>query len=330
MKLRPTFTEIISGTEQNKIKIAARSWRALAIRTGLGLALPLLLLSRSLYSQVTVHSFEGIDAATPGSGATLRVVDPNGAVGTKQYLEWIDTAYQAYDKTTFKAVYSSPTAGDTPWLQNGMPNCVGTAGNGVALFDRLASRWVMAVRQGSTSTGNYYYCIAVSSTDDFTSATFKWFTYAQFLNNALGTNSHGHTYFPDYPKIASWPDAYYVTIDLEDPDNGYQEVGVLAYHAQSAVLPRSLHLGRFVSGPQSAPGRCGRHGGPARRNQRSLRQHRESVLWEFLDQAELLAVSRRLDDADQLHVHRAHGYDRHILHTRLLQHIEPDEHRMRA
>jgi hypothetical protein len=223
MKSGPAFAESVRET-----RIPAASLRSLAIRRSLGLSLFLLLLSGSLNSQVTVHSFEGIDAATPGSGATLRVVDPNGAVGTKQYLEWIDTAYQAYDKATFKAVYTSPVAGDTPWLQNGMPNCVGTAGNGVALFDRLASRWIMAVRQGSTSTGNYYYCIAVSSTDDFTSATFKWFTYAQFLNNALGTNSHGHTYFPDYPKIASWPDAYYVTIDLEDPDNGYQEVGVLA------------------------------------------------------------------------------------------------------
>jgi hypothetical protein len=64
----------------------------------------LLLLSSFAVSQVTVKSFEGIDASTPGSDATLRVVDPNGAVGTKQYLEWIDTAYQAFDKTTFKPV----------------------------------------------------------------------------------------------------------------------------------------------------------------------------------------------------------------------------------
>jgi hypothetical protein len=200
---------------------------AARLRSSLWMALSLLALSALASSQVTVHSFEGIDASTPGSGATLRVVDPNGAIGTKQYLEWVNTVYQAYDKTTFKPVYSALMPGDTPWVQNGMPNCMGTAGNGVALFDHLASRWLMAVRQGSTTTGTYYYCIAVSNSDNFAATNFQWFAYAQFLNNALGTNSHGHTYFPDYPKVATWPDAYYVTIDLEDPDNGYQEVGVL-------------------------------------------------------------------------------------------------------
>ncbi len=188
----------------------------------------LLSLSGLAASQVTVTTFEGIDASTPGSDATLRVVDPNGAVGPYQYLEWIDTAYQAFNKTTGKAIYSALPAGDTPWVQNGESNCVGTAGNGVALYDRLASRFIMAVRQGSTTTGTYYFCIAISNTDDFTATDFQWFAYSQLLDDALGTNSHGHTYFPDYPKIATWDDAYYVTIDLEDPDNGYQEVGIVA------------------------------------------------------------------------------------------------------
>ena len=202
--------------------------RARAIRHGLNLSLPLLLLTGMAGSQVTVHTFEGIDASTPGSGATNRVVDPNGAVGTKQYLEWVNTVYQAYNKTTGAPVYSSLMAGDTPWMQSGISNCMGTAGNAVALFDRLASRWIIAIRQGSTTTGTYYYCIAVSNTDDFTSPTFQWFAYSESLASILGTNSKGHTYFPDYPKIATWDDGYYVTIDLEDPDQGYREVGVVA------------------------------------------------------------------------------------------------------
>jgi hypothetical protein len=211
----------------NGTKTSASPLRERATRLGIALSLPLLVLSGLAASQ-TVTSFEGIDASTAGSGATLRVVDPNGAVGTKQYLEWIDTAYQAYNKTTGKAVYTTLPAGDTPWATAGEVNCEGKAGNGVALFDRLASRWIMMVRQGSTTTGNYYMCIAVSSTDDFTATGFKWYPYAQVMNNALGTNPQGHTYFPDYPKIATWADAYYVTMDLEDPDNGYQEVGALA------------------------------------------------------------------------------------------------------
>ncbi len=206
-------------------RTVASSSAAIA-RLGMLLILPWLL--SGLAASQTVTSFEGIDASTPGNDATLRVVDPNGAVGTKQYLEWIDTAYQAFDKTTGAPILSPLPAGDTPWAVAGEVNCKGTAGNGVALFDKLASRWIMMVRQGSTTTGNYYMCIAVSNTSDFTSKTFAWYPYAQPMDGALGTNPEGNTYFPDYPKIATWDDAYYVTIDLEDPNDGYREVGVLA------------------------------------------------------------------------------------------------------
>ena len=44
----------------------------------------------------TVNTFEGIDAsqlANPGFD-----IDPNGAVGTKQFMEWVNVAYQATTK----------------------------------------------------------------------------------------------------------------------------------------------------------------------------------------------------------------------------------------
>src|SRR5438477_11962334 len=74
----------------------------------------------------TVTGFDGIAAsqvASPGAN-----VDPNGAVGTKQYLEWVDTYYQGYDKKTFAKVWSSPQNGDQPWQNAGMSNCYGSAG----------------------------------------------------------------------------------------------------------------------------------------------------------------------------------------------------------
>ena len=93
----------------------------------------------------TVTSFEGIDAsqvAQPGYD-----IDPNGAVGTKQYMEWVNSYYQAYDKTTFAPVWSSPQNGDTPWQNVGQSNCYGLGGgDGIITFDRLASRWIIARR----------------------------------------------------------------------------------------------------------------------------------------------------------------------------------------
>ena len=172
----------------------------------------------------TVTTFEGIDA----SQVTMPEfdIDPNGAVGTKQFMEWVNPWYQAWDKSTFAAVWPKPQAGTTPFTTNGNVNCEHISGDGVIIFDRLASRWVIAAHNSGST--NYFYCVAISNSDDLTSSTLAWFTYAIPLNKILGTNAEGATYFPDWPKIATWPDAYYIAMDLEDPSNGFQEVGVLA------------------------------------------------------------------------------------------------------
>jgi hypothetical protein len=169
-------------------------------------------------AQVTVNTFEGIDASG-FKGATLGV-DPNGAIGTKQYMEWADFVYQGFDKSGNPV--TPITVGDTPWRNNNMPDCYGNSGNVEILFDHLASRWIIGRRQGM---GTYFYCIAVSSTDDLT--TTGWYTYELSLDAILGQNSGNVTYFPDYPKIGTWSDGYYVTIDVEDPSNGFQQAGVL-------------------------------------------------------------------------------------------------------
>lgn len=183
----------------------------------------LLLCPLAVHAQ-TVTTFEGIDASKVAK--PQYDIDPNGAVGTKQYMEWTNSYYQAYSKTSpFSPVWTAPQAGATPWVTNGNTNCASIAGDGIILFDRLASRWVMAVHNAGSTT--YYYCIAISNTDDLSSTSLAWYTYVIPLDNVLGTNSQGVTYFPDWPKLATWPDAYYFATDMEDPSNKYQEVGVL-------------------------------------------------------------------------------------------------------
>jgi len=171
----------------------------------------------------TPVTFDGIassDVASPGYS-----VDPNGAIGTRQYLEWINVYYQAFDKQSFQTVYNNPQPGTTPWAS--LPNCSkNIQGDGVVLFDRLATRWVMAAH--TSQQNNYYYCVAVSNTDDFNAPTFAWYAYEFSLNSVLGSNSQGHVYFPDWPKLGNWPDAFYMSADLNDVDNQFQEVGVLA------------------------------------------------------------------------------------------------------
>jgi hypothetical protein len=191
-----------------------------AILAVLGLVLPFTVQAQ------TVTSFEGIDASSiSGPGYDI---DPNGAIGTKQYMEWVNTYYQAYDKTSFAPVWASPQAGDTPWRNNNMTNCYGAGGgDGIVNFDRMASRWIIA-RRAVPSTNVYYYCVAVSNTDDLSSSTLAWYTYQFSISPVLGVNSRGDVYWPDWPKFGTWSDGYYVSFVLQDVDHQYLNIGVVA------------------------------------------------------------------------------------------------------
>lgn len=187
------------------------------------IVLSLSLSSLSLWAQ-TVTSFDGIDASQLASPEFD--VDPNGAVGTKQFMQYVNLSYQAFDKVTFTPVWSAPQLVSTPFSQNGLTICEAISGDGMIIFDRLASRWVIAGHTGTEN--NYQYCVAISNTDDLSSPSLAWYTYDIPLNPYLGKNAEGNVYFPDWPKIATWPDAYYVTIDLNDVNQNYREVGIVA------------------------------------------------------------------------------------------------------
>ena len=188
-----------------------------------GILMVLFALMTSWSVAQTVTSFDGIAAAQVAHPEFD--VDPNGAVGTKQYMEWINVYYQAYDKVTLAPVWSSPQPASNPFTANGLNACNNFSGDGIINFDRLASRWVISVR--TTISNNYTYCIAISNTDDLSSKSLSWHAYEVPLNPILGTNSQGNVYFPDWPKLGTWPDAYYLTIDLNDVNNNYREVGVV-------------------------------------------------------------------------------------------------------
>jgi hypothetical protein len=192
------------------------------IKSGI-LTFAFVLLSSWSFAQ-TVTSFDGI-AASQVSKPEYDV-DPNGAVGTKQFMQYVNLYYQAYDKVTFAPVWSSPQPVSTPFTKTGLNACGAISGDGMIIFDRLASRWVLAGHTGSEN--NYLYCVAISNTDDLTSSSLAWYTYEIALDPILGTNAEGNVYFPDWPKIATWDDAYYVTIDLNDINSNYAEVGVVA------------------------------------------------------------------------------------------------------
>lgn len=179
-------------------------------------------------AQVTVNpmtSFDGLYADQVTGGTTEEDIDPNGAVGTKQFMEYVNTSYQGYDKTTFAPVWSSPQPIGTPWDVINAPHCIDPKIqlDAVITFDRLANVWVIAAK--TTTQDGFYFCIAVSNTDDLTSKTFAWYAYYFDLQSLLGSNSDG-TYLPDWPKIGTWWNGYYAAMDLVDT-HAQTENGIL-------------------------------------------------------------------------------------------------------
>ena len=206
--------------------------------------LVLLLICSFAHTQ-KVNSFEGIDASQVHSSD--HDVDPNGAVGTKQYMEWTNVYFQAYDKQSPNApVWSAPQPGTLPFQNNNLPNCTSVGGDGIVTFDHLASRWIIAVRS-SPGSNSYYYCVAISNTDDLRSSSLSWYTYQFALNPVLGANSNGHVYWPDWPKFGTWADAYYVSFDLNDVDRNYLQIGVVV-----CALDRT----NMLTGSQPNPMQC--------------------------------------------------------------------------
>ena len=201
--------------------------------------------STPLTATVTVSpvtSFDGLDSDEVTGGAGQTDIDPYGAVGTKQFMEYVNNSYQAYDKVTQQPFYSSPQLIGTPWTA---PECAGTSIqlDAVIIFDRLASRWVIAGK--ATRANHFYFCIAVSSTDDLTSSAFTWYPYDFQLDpQPLGANSLGHSYLPDWPKLGTWWNAYWAGMDKIDPDT-LVESGAVA-----CAFNRTLMLSGSVQTPQ--------------------------------------------------------------------------------
>ena len=146
--------------------------------------------------------FDGVGNGFTGPQGSFSVrsapPDTTGAAGATQYVQWVNTSFAVFDKSTGAAVYG-PVAGNT--LFTGMPNACATSNDGdpVVLYDKQAGRWVMM--QFAVPTGGpYYQCVAVSQTSD---AMGSWNRYA-----------FQYTGFNDYPKAGVWPDAYYVSYNI--------------------------------------------------------------------------------------------------------------------
>lgn len=144
----------------------------------------------------TVLNFDGIPF--PGVACNCAPPDTNGEVGLTQYVQIVNEGFQVFNKSTGASVFG-PVGISTLWSGFGGVCQSNGAGDPVLLYDQLANRWVISQFAGvSVPTDE---CIAVSTTSD-ASGSYNRYGFH------LGTN------FFDYPKLAVWPDAYYMSMNV--------------------------------------------------------------------------------------------------------------------
>ncbi len=142
-------------------------------------------------------SFEGLGRGQYGFTVTGAPPDTEGTVGSTQYVQWVNTSFAVFNKTT-GALIAGPTAGNTLWSGFGGGCQTNNDGDPIVLYDKAAQRWIFS--QFSVSTTPFLQCIAVSTTPD---ATGTYNRYSFQYNN-----------FDDYPKMGVWSDAYYETFNM--------------------------------------------------------------------------------------------------------------------
>ena len=144
--------------------------------------------------------FDGVGVGFGGYTDCCAPPDTNASVGTTQVVQWVNLDFAVFDKTT-GLVLQGATPGNSFWNGFTAGNCNrNNDGDPIIKFDAQAGRWFAT--QFSVSGGPpYYQCIAVSSGSDFITST--WAQYAFSFGS----------YFPDYPKVGVWPDAYYMSFN---------------------------------------------------------------------------------------------------------------------
>lgn len=212
-------------------------------------------------------SIEGIDAQQ-NIGTSYAFYDDQGpniddniAVGptvsgeNAQVLEWLNNNFiQAFDKVTGQPIFTSMAGGTTAvpanvvalWSATTQPEChENGSGNVQVIFDRSDGAFVISRRVVYETGGihEYAWCIAASSSSDLSNPATQWYAYEYRLSTVIpctpessNCTTGSYYYFPDWPRIGTWSNGFYITFDLQDPNESYIESGIEACQLDRADI----------------------------------------------------------------------------------------------
>ncbi|HEX3110256.1 MAG TPA: hypothetical protein VHU41_14270, partial [Thermoanaerobaculia bacterium] len=176
-------------------------------------------------------SFDGVGVGLGGFTPSSNPPDVEGRIGATQYVQWNNTSFAVFDKTTGALLYG-PASGQTLFQSLGGVCASHNDGDPVVSYDILAGRWVLSQFVVGGPAGSYsHQCVAVSLTGD---ATGSYYVY-DFLTD--GTN------FVDYPHMAVWPDGYYMTTHVFSNSTGSLTAGrVYVFERQQMLLGQAARM----------------------------------------------------------------------------------------
>src|SRR3954453_13930343 len=182
----------------------------------------------------TGTSFEGIGVGLGAFAPSSNPPDVNGRVGATQYVQWNNTSFAVFNKSTGALQYG-PAAGNTLFQSLGGVCASHNDGDPVVSYDILAGRWVDSqFVVGGPTGGASHQCIAVSQTQDATGA---WYLY-DFVTDAAN--------FVDYPHTGVWPDGYYMSAHV------FNSAGTALVGARVYVFERDKMIAGQAARMQSA------------------------------------------------------------------------------
>src|SRR2546428_1329389 len=143
-------------------------------------------------------SFEGIGQGLAGFTVQYAPPDTNGAIGPSHFVQTVNVSFAVFTKTG--SLLYGPAKINTLFTGFGGLCETDNDGDPSVVYDQVANRWLItqfAVSGANGSSVPYLECIAISTSGDPTGSYYRY--------------SFPRSFFPDYPKLGLWPDAYYMS-----------------------------------------------------------------------------------------------------------------------
>lgn len=157
--------------------------------------------------------------------------DTVGDVGPNHYVQMVNLTVAIFNKTG--RLLLGPVASNVFWSSLEGLCASNNDGDGVVLYDQATDRWILS-QFAINPPNDYHQCVAVSQGSDPTGA---WYQYDFLISDSQ---------FNDYPKLAVWPDAYYMSANnFDGTTDKFTGVSAIAFERDKMLQGLPARMVKF-------------------------------------------------------------------------------------